>query len=121
MAELVVRGIDHRDAATDDIVYRRGDVIDIMPDGHVYGSGEVVAFASGVFLLIEAVGSVQAYRHMTDTEEDDDGRMINRRGQTLDFSLLSSRLQAEIADHSSRTVVTPGDFASMKAVRVRRG
>lgn len=60
MARLLVKAIDHTHPATDidrQGAYKRGDVVVVMPDGHVWGRAEVVVL---VCMLLDLCGAPPA-------------------------------------------------------------
>lgn len=64
MAELLVLARDRKGYS-----YDRGDVIDIKPDGHEWGTEE----GPPKFVIIEMPGrSVESLRHLMESEEEED-------------------------------------------------
>jgi len=138
MAELVLRGLDHPDAATNDLRYRRYDVIDVFPDGQEYGTKDIADMRSGKMLLIRRPGvllrDVQ-YLIEPDTEDDLDleitpatrdtpavyeQKRVGLRARFLDLDSLEPARRAEVDDHDTPTDLSESELTLVDIARERR-
>lgn len=85
MAELLIMNVDNIGSTPEKtaLLYKRGDVVAVMPDGHQWGAKE----APPKFRIVKLVGSVEAYNHLLEPVYAEDNRsVVSRRKLFIDPS-----------------------------------
>lgn len=129
MAELLIKAVDaiHVDPVKDQRgSYKRGDVVVVMPDGHVWGKEERLP----KFFILKVPGlSVAIANRVIEIEKIDTGlfdpdgnriaRTVRRRKFTFDLDTLSQVLKDQINKNGEITfsIVKAGTLLLQKTTR----
>lgn len=79
MAELIIKNFDS--TSSHPASSKRGDVIAVMDDGHIWGNKECLPD----FLVIHIDGSVADLQYLTEPITDSSGQMITKRKYKFDI------------------------------------
>jgi len=107
MAELLIRTQNnaHVDPRKDRATYKRGDVVVVMPDGHVWGrleskqqwvsEGLPENAWPGGFVVVKVPGPVSDYADLVAEQNTPDSNRYRRRNKNVNLTALRSKLDAD--------------------------
>lgn len=126
MAEILVRAVDNtnaRSARDDAMCYKRGDVVCVKPDDHLWSEQE----RSERFVVLRVPGEPEDYAHLTEIDSEIDfvtgkSEKVRRRGVAVDLDALPSILPRHRADELAQTgfvQMNLAEYLSVERIKVR--
>jgi hypothetical protein len=125
MAEFLIRITDKPGATSNNLRSRAGDVITIQPDGWVWSEKELTSNFWRIVripgLKVDAANDwLDSKFSLTELENDGSPKLLARRKNYIDFSLLPAAIKANLVDTRSSSYIDISKHTTLTAVRKLR-